>query len=155
MVVDFVKHLKEGKSKVKQLIMGAGKTAVVTPLLSLIAGDGETFVVVMVRSVRARSARFLIKCTFEYCECCLYYFTNIVKLYTRIHHKNQHSNTNARTQVPRALLDQSRQRLRETFSTIITKRVYTLSYDRSSSPDKRFVEKLHTAVESRGVCVCT
>ena len=104
MVVDFVKHLKEGKSKVKQLIMGAGKTAVVTPLLSLIAGDGETFVVVM---------------------------------------------------VPRALLDQSRQRLRETFSTIITKRVYTLSYDRSSSPDKRFVEKLHTAVESRGVCVCT
>ena len=104
MVVDFVNHLKSGKSKVKQLIMGAGKTAVVTPLLSLITGDGETLVVVM---------------------------------------------------VPRALLDQSRQRLRETFSTIITKRVYTLAYDRSSSPDKRFVEKLETAAESRGVCVCT
>ena len=55
MVVDFVEHLKQGKSKVKQLIMGAGKTAVVTPLLSLIAGDGETFVVVMVSSVREHS----------------------------------------------------------------------------------------------------
>ena len=55
MVVDFVEHLKQGKSKVKQLIMGAGKTAVVTPLLSLIAGDGKTFVVVMVSSVREHS----------------------------------------------------------------------------------------------------
>ena len=42
MVTDFVKTLKEGKSKVKQLIMGAGKTAVVTPLLALMMGDGET-----------------------------------------------------------------------------------------------------------------
>ena len=66
----------------------------------------------VVRCVRARSARILIislkyyeqhcithsyECTFEYCEYCLYYFTNIVKLYTRIHHEetleHQRSNT--------------------------------------------------------------
>lgn len=40
-VRDFANEKKEGRSKVKQMIMGAGKTTVVAPLLALMFADGR------------------------------------------------------------------------------------------------------------------
>ena len=100
MVVDFV-TFEEGKVG-EATHHGCRKDCGGRTLLSLIAGDGETFVVVMVRSVQARSARSL-------------------KLYTRDTSQETNTRTLTLEHRYRALLDQSRQRLRGAFSTIITK----------------------------------
>jgi superfamily II DNA or RNA helicase len=42
-VNDFRRSITEGRSKVKQMIMGAGKTSVVAPLLALIVADGKAW----------------------------------------------------------------------------------------------------------------
>ena len=44
-VQNFRATLAEGKSKVKQMIMGAGKTTVVAPLLALMLADGNSLVI--------------------------------------------------------------------------------------------------------------
>ena len=44
----FVQTLKQGRSKVKQMIMGAGKTPVVAPLLALMLADGQSLVLSVV-----------------------------------------------------------------------------------------------------------
>lgn len=104
MVNWFVDNLNKGNSRVQQMIMGAGKTTVVGPLLTLILADGKQLV----------------------------------------------------TQVmPTALLDQTRSIMRNRFSSIITKRVYTLQFERSCEDDIEFVgeifAKLDGARRSRSV----
>jgi hypothetical protein len=42
LVRDFVAAAREGRSLVQQLLMGAGKTQVIAPLLVLLLGDGRT-----------------------------------------------------------------------------------------------------------------
>lgn len=81
LVRDFMGALRSGKSMVKQMIMGQGKTTVVGPLLALMLGDGKSLV-------------------------------------TQV--------------VPPALLEFSRGIMRSTFSSIMHKRIYTLSCDRAS-----------------------
>ena len=44
MVEDFMQGVRSNTSQVQQMIMGAGKTTVVGPLLSLMLADGETLV---------------------------------------------------------------------------------------------------------------
>ena len=78
---DFIQTLKDGKSKVKQMIMGQGKTTVVAPILALMLADGRSLVLSV---------------------------------------------------VPQALLEMSRKLMRETFATIMAKRVFTLKFDRST-----------------------
>jgi hypothetical protein len=60
--------------------------------------------------------------------------------------------------VPEALLDMSVNVMRSMFSSVVTKRVYTLAFDRMSPDSPVFVGKLHrkllAAREQRGV-VCT
>jgi late competence protein required for DNA uptake (superfamily II DNA/RNA helicase) len=80
-VNDFRENLKNGTSKVKQMIMGAGKTSVVAPLLALIVADGKSLVLSV---------------------------------------------------VPKALVEMSRTRMRESFAAIMVKRIYTLEFDRST-----------------------
>lgn len=70
------------------MIMGAGKTTVVGPLLALMLGDGE-------------------------------------QLVTQV--------------VPPALLEFSRSVMRATFSSIMHKRIYTLSFDRASKVEPKCV----------------
>jgi len=70
--------------QVRQLIMGAGKTTVIAPLLALMLADGKNLVLSI---------------------------------------------------MPKALLEMSRSLMRETFSSIMVKRVYTLNFDRSTRPN--------------------
>ena len=74
-VNNLIQHLNVDVSKVKQMIMGAGKTTVVAPLLALMLADGESLVLSV---------------------------------------------------VPSALVEMSRTRMRETFATIMCKRVYVI-----------------------------
>ena len=56
LVVRFVSAAAQGRSLCHQLIMGAGKTTVVAPLLALILGDGSQLLC-QVRAARARKRR--------------------------------------------------------------------------------------------------
>eukprot|EP00457_Paulinella_chromatophora_P000019 gb/GEZN01000019.1/.p1 GENE.gb/GEZN01000019.1/~~gb/GEZN01000019.1/.p1 ORF type:complete len:4425 (-),score=920.40 gb/GEZN01000019.1/:221-11590(-) len=103
-VVNFIRSLKEGRSRVKQMIMGAGKTTVVAPLLALILADGQSLVLSV---------------------------------------------------VPRALLEMSRQRMRETFATIMAKRIYTLNFERSTLVSRSLHTSLQNAIRNRGIVVAT
>ena len=57
--------------------------------------------------------------------------------------------------MPPALLEQSKATLRATFSSIVRKRVFTLSFDRSSELSWATVDKLHSAARNRGIVLCT
>ena len=57
--------------------------------------------------------------------------------------------------MPPALLEQSKATLRATFSSIVRKRVFTLSFDRSSEMRWATVDKLHSAAHNRGVVLAT
>ena len=57
--------------------------------------------------------------------------------------------------MPPALLEQSKATLRATFSSIVRKRVFTLSFDRSSEMRWATVDKLQSAARNRGVVLCT
>jgi len=103
-VNDFRMCLASGRSKVKQMIMGAGKTSVVAPLLALIVADGSSLVLSV---------------------------------------------------VPKALVEMSRTRMRETFSAIMTKRIYTLEFDRSTQVKSSMRRSLENAAANRGVVVAT
>lgn len=103
-VQNFLSTLKQGGSKVKQMIMGAGKTTVVAPLLALMLADTETLVLSV---------------------------------------------------VPKALLEMSRTQMRETFSTIMAKRIYTLNFDRGTEIGTGTMRALDNAKRNRGVVVST
>ena len=109
LVTDFLTSHSEGNSAVHQMIMGAGKTTVIGPLLALILADGNRLV----------------------------------------------------TQVcPGPLLEMTRGEMRKKYSNIIKKRIYTLSFDRSSIDSnnvqrlQRLYEKLNNARSKRAI-VCT
>ena len=55
MVGDFLGIINSGASAVKQMIMGQGKTTVVTPLLTLVLAGTERIVCVVVPSARLES----------------------------------------------------------------------------------------------------
>ncbi|MAT98943.1 MAG: hypothetical protein CL608_17505, partial [Anaerolineaceae bacterium] len=57
--------------------------------------------------------------------------------------------------MPPALLEQSKATLRATFSSIVRKRVFTLSFDRGSEMRWATVDKLHSAARNRGVVLAT
>ena len=86
------------------MIMGAGKTSVVAPLLALIVADGSSLVLSV---------------------------------------------------VPKALVEMSRTRMRETFCAIMTKRIYTLEFDRSTKIKPSMRRSLENAAVNRGVVVAT
>lgn len=55
LIHEFIASLREDRSLVKQMIMGAGKTTVVSPLLALMLADGRNLVMRLGRpSERAR-----------------------------------------------------------------------------------------------------
>lgn len=103
-VDNFRENLAAGTSKVKQMIMGAGKTSVVAPLLALILADGKSLVLSV---------------------------------------------------VPKALVEMSRTRMRETFAAVMVKRVYTLEFSRSTVAKPSMRRNLENAAASRGVVVAT
>lgn len=103
-VNNFRHHVKIGSSKVKQMIMGAGKTSVVAPLLALILADGKSLVLSV---------------------------------------------------VPKALVEMSRTRMRETFAAIMVKRIYTLDFDRSKTVRPAMRRSLENAAKNRGIVVAT
>ncbi|GBG26808.1 Hypothetical Protein FCC1311_030302 [Hondaea fermentalgiana] len=105
-VRSFADDVKHNRSHVQQMIMGAGKTTVVAPLLTLLLADGDTLV----------------------------------------------------TQVmPTALLEQTRHIMRSRFAAIITKRVFTLEFDRGCEDAvdiaRAVYDKLDEARRSRSVVV--
>ena len=103
-VNDFRNALQNNNSKVKQMIMGAGKTSVVAPLLALILADGKSLVLSV---------------------------------------------------VPKALVEMSRTRMRETFASIMVKRIYTLEFDRSTTVKSSMRRGLENATSNRGIVVAT
>jgi hypothetical protein len=107
LVNTFVRRMAGGDSgekpaMVKQMIMGQGKTAVVSPLLVLILADSKQLVTLV---------------------------------------------------VPGALLEQSRSVLRETFSSVLTKKVGTFECDRSMAFDPHMLAKLEKARDKGAVVV--
>eukprot|EP00808_Paulinella_micropora_P006835 g75373.t1 len=105
LVQDFMQALKKGQSKVKQMIMGAGKTTVVAPLLALMLADGKSLVLSV---------------------------------------------------VPQALVEMSRKRMRETFASIMQKRISTLHFDRSTEiKNSSLRQSLENAMRNRGIVVAT
>jgi thiol-disulfide isomerase/thioredoxin len=63
-VKDFVGHVKAGSSKVKQMIMGAGKTTVVAPLLALMLADSKSLVLSVVPKALLEMSRTQMRETF-------------------------------------------------------------------------------------------
>ena len=57
--------------------------------------------------------------------------------------------------VPKALLEMSCKQMRETFATIITKRIYTLSFDRGTTVTAAMHRSLENAKRHRSVVVAT
>ena len=55
--------------------------------------------------------------------------------------------------VPKALLEFSRKLMRETFATIMAKRIYTLQFDRSTDVTPAIAASLANAAKNRGVVV--
>jgi hypothetical protein len=94
------------EAAVQQMIMGAGKTLVVAPLLALILANGNDLVTIV---------------------------------------------------MPTALLEQSRTILRNRFSAVVPKRIYTLAFERSCDDSASIIdalkEKLEAARRFRGVVV--
>lgn len=103
-VNNFRHQVQIGSSRVKQMIMGAGKTSVVAPLLALILADGKSLVLSV---------------------------------------------------VPKALVEMSRTRMRETFAAIMVKRIYTLDFDRSKTVRPAMRRSLENAAKNRGIVVAT
>jgi len=101
-VREYLQAMKENRSIVKQLIMGSGKTMVISPLLCLMLSDGKTLVTLS---------------------------------------------------VPPALLELTRSNLRNTFSSIMSKRIYTLKFDRASLVQPRLLRKLTIATEKAGIII--
>ena len=99
----FMRTVSNGKSMVNQMIMGAGKTTVVGPMLSLLLADGQKLVIQV---------------------------------------------------VPKSLLEFSRSILRERFSAIIRKSVYTFSFDRFTEVNTNIYHKLNNA-RKKGTIVIT
>jgi len=57
--------------------------------------------------------------------------------------------------VPKALVEMSRTRMRETFAAIMVKRIFTLEFDRSTVVKASIRRNLENAVANRGVVVAT
>ena len=57
--------------------------------------------------------------------------------------------------VPKALVEMSRTRMRETFAAIMVKRIYTLDFERSTVVKPSMSKSLENAAINRGVVVCT
>jgi hypothetical protein len=109
LVLDFKQACEAGKSSVHQMIMGAGKTSVVCPMLVLMLADGKSLVTQVVLN---------------------------------------------------SLLEMSRDVLRSVFSSVVHKRVYTLSFDRSNSAGESpgAMRTLYTRINRarlEGAVVCT
>uniref|UniRef100_A0A7S1J653 ubiquitinyl hydrolase 1 n=1 Tax=Eutreptiella gymnastica TaxID=73025 RepID=A0A7S1J653_9EUGL len=65
LVHEFMGSLKQGQSLVKQMIMGAGKTTVVSPLLALMLADGQGLVMEVVPSPLLEFSRSVLRRMFS------------------------------------------------------------------------------------------
>ena len=127
LVEKFVGTLTEGKSLVSQLIMGAGKTTTIAPLLALLIADGSQLVMQVTPPAAAHPTLALLLLT-----------TALSTMQV----------------VPPALLTFSRAVLRERFSSFVSKPVYTFAFERALDVTDGLLLKLTTAVARRAV-VCT
>ena len=57
--------------------------------------------------------------------------------------------------MPNQLLEQSKSTLRATFSSVLKKRIFTLTYDRSTAMTWHMVQKLRSARRVSGVLLCS
>lgn len=104
LVNKFLHALKSGKSMCHQMIMGAGKTTVVAPLLAMILADGKSLV-------------------------------------TQV--------------VPHALLDFSRGVMREKFSAVVRKPIFTFTFSRGTPITRDLYMKLCKARDSKAIICAT
>ena len=125
LVEKFVGTLTEGKSLVSQLIMGAGKTTTIAPLLALLIADGSQLVMQVTPPAAAHPTVTLLTTALSTMQV-----------------------------VPPALLTFSRAVLRERFSSFVSKPVYTFAFERALDVTDGLLLKLTTAVARRAV-VCT
>jgi hypothetical protein len=102
MIQDFMARLEKGQSTCRQMIMGAGKTTVVAPMLSLMLGDGKSLVMQV---------------------------------------------------VPRPLLEFSRGVLRERFSALVQKAVFTFRFARYMRVEPKLYRKIVEAIRAKAVVV--
>ena len=104
LVKKFIRALSENKSMCHQMIMGAGKTTVVAPLLALILANGKSLV------------------------------TSVM---------------------PHALLEMTRDVMREKFSAVVRKPIFTFNFDRSSPISRELYMKLCKARDMKAVMCAT
>ena len=103
LITRFMEYLEVGESLCHQMIMGAGKTTIVGPMLALLLADGNSLI-------------------------------------TQV--------------VPNQLLDMSRNVMRESFTAVIQKPVFTFVFERSTLISETIYMKLLKAKDSRAV-VCS
>eukprot|EP00954_Amorphochlora_amoebiformis_P016362 1281780-Amorphochlora_amoeboformis.AAC.1 len=108
-ILQFAESVRRRQSSVRQMIMGAGKTSVVSPMLALLLANGRVLV-------------------------------------TQV--------------VPKALLDQTRTVMRNVFSNVISKPIYTFHFDRASEAANSIttLEKLYNKLDRarlQRAIVCT
>eukprot|EP01083_Nonionella_stella_P030773 84290_1 len=65
LVREFMESIRSGNSLVKQMIMGAGKTTVVAPLLALMLADGKSLVLQVVPRALLEFSRSVMRSTFS------------------------------------------------------------------------------------------
>jgi hypothetical protein len=65
MVTWFIAELQRGSSRVQQMIMGAGKTTVVGPLLCLMLADGHTLVTQVMPTPLLEQTRNVLRSRFN------------------------------------------------------------------------------------------
>ena len=144
LVEKFVGTLTEGRSLVSQLIMGAGKTTTIAPLLALLIADGSQLVMQAgLYLLRLHLLRLYIN------------YAGAAALRCSPYSGSTYYGCILTTQVvPPALLTFSRAVLRERFSSFVSKPVYTFAFERALDVTDGLLLKLTTAVARRAV-VCT
>jgi len=148
MVDDIVERVAQGESLVKGLIMGAGKTTVIGPLLAL-----------MLSTSRENSDAQLLTKAIHQSE-----GTIAPQNYSQPHSQLTQNGVKLGalgqdklvvSVVPPALLEFSRSIMRSTFSSVIFKKVITFQFERTSEPTYQMLQKLKTAAKERSIVIST
>ena len=145
LVEKFVGTLTEGKSLVSQLIMGAGKTTTIAPLLALLIADGSQLVVQVTAPPAAAHPTVTLLTT----------ALSTMQVVPPYYGSTYHSAIYYAGGATRALLTFSRAVLRERFSPFVSKPVYTFAFERALDVTDGLLLKLSTTAVARRAVVCT
>jgi hypothetical protein len=164
LVTNIMRSVNNGRSCCHQMIMGAGKTTVVGPLLCLMLADGKQLVTQVCCGLLRGKVAWVLFLLFSFDGKSLVNRKwEQKKLVTCLSfrlcpRRSCNSNLPAASSqvVPAALLEFSRSVLREKFSAVVRKSVYTFEYDRFQKTNNyALYRKLLKARDAKGIIIAT